>query len=108
MQSVIEGKPTNVAREAELLGKLRDVDLFVRNSGIQAGIFGVLSTPKREKYWPQRSRVLIISRNSSGYEICCPSNSPHKPPKCWQECKRRLFGSETMAKRYEWPFKKEP
>jgi hypothetical protein len=65
MQSVIEGKPTNVAREAELLGKLRDVDLFVRNSDIQVGIFGVLSTPKREKrekHWLWRSRVLIISR----------------------------------------------
>jgi hypothetical protein len=46
MQSVIEGKPSNVAREAELLGKLREVDLFVRNSDIQVGIFGALSTPE--------------------------------------------------------------
>lgn len=46
MQSVIEGKPSNVAREAELLGKLREVDLFVRNSDVQVGIFGLLATPE--------------------------------------------------------------
>jgi hypothetical protein len=45
MSSVIDGKPPNVAREAELLGKMRDVDLFVRNADVQLGIFAALIEP---------------------------------------------------------------
>jgi hypothetical protein len=33
--SVAEGKPSNVAREAELIGRMKDVDLFVRNADVQ-------------------------------------------------------------------------
>ena len=44
--AVIEGKPSNVAREVELIGRMKDVDLFVRNGDIQVGIFGVLATPE--------------------------------------------------------------
>jgi hypothetical protein len=40
--AVVEGKPSNVAREAELLGKMKDVDLFVRNTDVQIGIFAAL------------------------------------------------------------------
>jgi hypothetical protein len=42
--TVLEGKPSNVEREAELIGRMKDVDLIVRNSDIQVGIFGVLTT----------------------------------------------------------------
>ena len=42
MSSVIEGKPSNVAREAELLGRMKDVDLFVRSGDMQIGILATL------------------------------------------------------------------
>lgn len=45
MSSVIDGKPSNVAREAELLGKMKEVDLFVRNADVQLGIFAALIEP---------------------------------------------------------------
>lgn len=45
-KSVIEGKPSTVAREAELIGRMKEVDLFVRNADVQVGIFGALSTPE--------------------------------------------------------------
>jgi len=44
--AVIEGRPSNVAREAELLGKLREVDLFVRNADVQVGVFAALLDPE--------------------------------------------------------------
>ena len=43
--AVVEGKPSNVAREAELLGKMKGVDLFVRNTDVQIGIFASLGAP---------------------------------------------------------------
>ena len=37
---------SNVAREAELLGRLKDTDLWVRNNAdVAVGIFGVLMAP---------------------------------------------------------------
>jgi hypothetical protein len=44
--AVIEGRPSNVAREAELLGKMKEVDLFVRNVDAQVGVFAVLLDPE--------------------------------------------------------------
>jgi hypothetical protein len=44
--AVIEGKPSTVAREAELIGRMKDVDLFVRNADVQVGVFGLLATPE--------------------------------------------------------------
>lgn len=44
--SVIEGRPSNVAREAELLGKQKDVDMFVRTEGGNTtNILAVLADP---------------------------------------------------------------
>jgi hypothetical protein len=45
-KAVVEGKPSNVAREAELIGKMKGVDLFVRNADVQVGIFANLLEPR--------------------------------------------------------------
>jgi hypothetical protein len=45
-KAIIEGKSSTVAREAELIGKMKEVDLFVRNADVQVGIWGILSTPE--------------------------------------------------------------
>src|SRR5262252_4911706 len=42
-KAVIEGKPSNVAREAELIGRMKDIDLFVRTADVQIGIFAALA-----------------------------------------------------------------
>lgn len=47
--AVIEGKPSTVAREAELIGRMKEVDPFVRNADVQVGIWGILSTPEASK-----------------------------------------------------------
>ena len=44
--AVVDGKPSNVAREAELLGKQKDVDMFVRTEGGNTtNILAVLADP---------------------------------------------------------------
>jgi len=45
-KAVLEGKPTNVAREIELLGRLREHDWWVRASDVQVGIFAQLCDPE--------------------------------------------------------------
>jgi hypothetical protein len=44
--AVIEGRPSDVAREAELIGKMKEVDLFVRNADVQVGVFAALLDPE--------------------------------------------------------------
>jgi hypothetical protein len=44
--AIIEGKPSNVAREAESIGKMKDVDLFVRDTDVQVGVFAALLDPE--------------------------------------------------------------
>lgn len=44
-KAVVTGEPSNVAREAELLGKMKDVDMFVRPADAPMGIWAVLMEP---------------------------------------------------------------
>ena len=41
--------PHDVAREAELIGKLKNVDILVRNSDVQMGIFEVLADAEADQ-----------------------------------------------------------
>jgi len=45
-KAVLEGTPSNVAREIELLGRLREHDWWVRASDVQVGIFAHLCNPE--------------------------------------------------------------
>ena len=45
-KAVLEGTPSNVAREIELLGRLREHDWWVRASDVQVGIFARLCDPE--------------------------------------------------------------
>jgi hypothetical protein len=45
-KAVLEGKPSNVAREIELLGRLKEHDWWVRASDVQVGIFAHLCNPE--------------------------------------------------------------
>jgi hypothetical protein len=56
--AVIEGKASMVAREAELIGRMREVDLFVRNADVQVGIWGILSTPEASQTLDVEARTL--------------------------------------------------
>jgi hypothetical protein len=59
IKSVLEGKSSNVAREIELLGKLKEHDWFVRNSDASVGVFvGLMEsapnmTPQDLKAYPE-------------------------------------------------------
>jgi len=44
--SVVEGKPSNVAREIELLGRFKEHDWWVKPSEVQLGIFAYLCDPE--------------------------------------------------------------
>lgn len=43
MTAIIEGRSSDVAREAELLGRFKEHDWFVRNADLQIGIFASLA-----------------------------------------------------------------
>lgn len=43
MTAIIEGKSSEVAREAELLGKFKEHDWFVRNADVNIGVFASLA-----------------------------------------------------------------
>jgi hypothetical protein len=57
-KAIIEGKPSTVAREAELIGKMKEVDLFVRNAEVQVGIWGILSTPEAGQMLDNMDKIL--------------------------------------------------
>jgi hypothetical protein len=40
---VVAGKDSGVTRQAELLGRLKEVDMFVRSTDIQIGVFASLA-----------------------------------------------------------------
>jgi hypothetical protein len=54
--AVIEGRPSNVAREAELLGKMKEVDHFVRNADNRLVCSLHCSIPKQGRILARRTR----------------------------------------------------
>lgn len=40
---VIRGRDSGVTRQAELLGRMKEVDMFVRNTDVQVGVFAALA-----------------------------------------------------------------
>lgn len=46
LSDITSGKSSGLGRECELLGKDKDVDMFVRNADVQVGIFANLLEPR--------------------------------------------------------------
>jgi hypothetical protein len=46
LADITSGKSSGLGRECELLGKDKDVDMFVRNADVQVGIFANLLEPR--------------------------------------------------------------
>lgn len=62
-KSVLEGKPSNVAREIELLGRLREHDWWVRASDVQVGIFAQLCDPEMGKFLAEAEKTMAAYRD---------------------------------------------
>jgi hypothetical protein len=66
-KAVLEGKPSNVAREIELLGRLREHDWWVRASDVQVGIFAQLCDPEMGRMLAETEKT--IAAYQEGEEI---------------------------------------
>jgi hypothetical protein len=50
--SVVDGKPSGVAREAELIGRLKETDMFVNpHTGTDIGIFALIADPHNDAFF---------------------------------------------------------
>jgi hypothetical protein len=66
LADITNGKSSGLGRECELLGKDKDVDMFVRNADVQVGIFANLLEPRNAEMIENLAATIEPNSEPSG------------------------------------------
>jgi len=101
MRSIIEGRESGCAREAELVGRMKDFDLFVNpNTGTTMGIFLTFGDPEGAAL--EGNLAELKNFRGGGEFICAWCNEDHASAEALQvhtlDCPRRPITVHAFAK----------